>query len=66
MTKGTRSCGCLSDLVSSDSLNRFKNDAEWADRDCVFYIAIYENEHIFKIGISRNPEFRKYEGRYKK
>ena len=58
----TKSCGCVP--KGEDSYSGFKNNEEWANSDCRFYVADVDNQFI-KPGISNDLAQRLSHGKYK-
>ncbi len=62
LCEDTKSCGCRTSGV--DSYMGFKEDEEWANSDCYFYIADIDDEFI-KPGIAIDLKARKSNGKYR-
>ena len=61
----TKSCGCYALHAGEDSFVFFKNNQDYANKACFFYIAKL-NEELNKPGITENLKKRKEDGKYEK
>ena len=58
VVRGTiKSCGCLPS--GEDSYSYFKNNVDWANEECSFYLVEIDNDFL-KIGITNNLKNRKW------